>query len=261
MVKATLTGLAWTLFITVTAAGEWTGPVVAIADGDTLSVLRDNRPVKIRLWGVDCPESRQDFGTAARKFLGQHAHGKTVTVHERGRDRYGRVVTLVEVDGVNLNRALVEAGLAWVYRHYCREPERSAWDAAEADAREQRIGLWTHPHPTPPWEWRRDRRTANSPRSPAISATLAPPPALADEQGIDRMVVAANTPADTPPAPFRGNIRSRIIHVPTCSTYTAKNCVAEFPDPKLAHDAGYRPCMKCFPVSTQMMRSDPSKAA
>ena len=52
------------------AAEQFTGKVVAIADGDTIQVLREGRAVKVRLYGVDAPEKAQAFGTQARKFTG-----------------------------------------------------------------------------------------------------------------------------------------------------------------------------------------------
>jgi micrococcal nuclease len=47
---------------------EFSGKVIGISDGDTITVLRDRSPVKIRLHGIDCPETRQDFGTRAKSF-------------------------------------------------------------------------------------------------------------------------------------------------------------------------------------------------
>lgn len=259
--RKSLLWLCMTLILSVAGAAEaWSGKVVAVADGDTLSVLRDGQSVKIRLWGIDCPESRQDFGTAAKKFLGQQAHGKTATVHERGRDRYGRVVAVVEVDGAGLNHALIEAGLAWVYRQYCREPEHSAWEAVEANAREQQLGLWAHPHPVPPWEWRRDHSAARATRSPTNRDAHTFPPSLAKERQTDGDDGAARMSAVASTASLRGNIRSRIVHAPTCSAYTAKNCVREFSDPDSADGAGFRPCKKCLAAPTPRSIT-PSKAA
>jgi hypothetical protein len=47
---------------------QFSGKVVALADGDTLSVLRDGKAAKVRLWGIDTPEKAQAFGTRARQF-------------------------------------------------------------------------------------------------------------------------------------------------------------------------------------------------
>jgi endonuclease YncB( thermonuclease family) len=112
------------LFI-LTAAGlygqDFTGKVVGITDGDTIRVMHDGSAQKIRLWGIDCLESKQPFGTRAKQFTGGLASGKVVNVRVRDRDRYHRTVAEVILpDGRNLNREFVRAGLAWWYQRYAR---------------------------------------------------------------------------------------------------------------------------------------------
>lgn len=85
------------------------GKVVGISDGDTITVLTDEkRQVKIRLYGVDCPESKQAYGTRARQSSSGHVFGKRVRVEVADTDRYGRTVGIVTgPDGTVLNRALI----------------------------------------------------------------------------------------------------------------------------------------------------------
>lgn len=71
---------------------EFTARVVAITDGDTIRVTRDDRSIPVRLNGIDCPEKGQPFGTRAKQFTADLAFGKTVTVQVRDTDRYGRTV-------------------------------------------------------------------------------------------------------------------------------------------------------------------------
>ncbi len=76
------------------------------------------------------------------------------------RDRYGRIVGFVIVDGHDVNLEQVKTGMAWFYRYYQRElsPEdRERYAKAEDQARTDRLGLWQDKHPIPPWEWRRQR--------------------------------------------------------------------------------------------------------
>ena len=81
-----------------------TGKVVAIADGDTLTVLdASNRQHKIRLDGIDAPESSQDFGSRAKQSLSDLVFGKTVTVISSKKDRYGRTLGKVTLDGRDIN--------------------------------------------------------------------------------------------------------------------------------------------------------------
>jgi len=134
----------------------WTGRCVGVADGDTIRVMHAGKAEKIRLYGIDCPERTQDFGTRARQFTSGMVFEKTVTVQPVDRDRYGRTVAWVSLEGKSVNRALLEAGLAWWYRQHAakdRDLER-----LEQTARKQRIGLWSQPKPIPPWKFRREER-------------------------------------------------------------------------------------------------------
>ena len=149
--------------------------MVAIADGDTITVLHAGKQEKVRLYGIDCPEKKQAFGTRARQFTGELAFQKKVTVRVKDTDRYGRLVgEVVLPDGRVLNRELVRAGLAWWYRQYAAratELERLQ-DEAQAAGR----GLWADPKCIPPWEFRKKGRaksqTGISPRSPLICCNL-----------------------------------------------------------------------------------------
>src|SRR5437867_1132760 len=100
-------------------AEQFTGKVVGISDGDTISVLREGKAVKVRLYGIDAPEKAQAFGTKAQQFTGERAFQHTVTVVIHATDRYGRLVgDVLFPDGRTLNHELVRAGLAWWYRQY-----------------------------------------------------------------------------------------------------------------------------------------------
>src|SRR5262245_32825222 len=92
----------------IPAADEFSGTVVGISDGDTITVLRERTPVKVRLRGIDCPETGQDFGSRAKMITSELAFGKVVHVYPRQRDRSGRTVAdVILPDGRNLSRELV----------------------------------------------------------------------------------------------------------------------------------------------------------
>src|SRR5215475_14768406 len=94
-----------------------TGKVVGVSDGDTITVLdASNQQHKIRLEGIDAPESNQDFGSRAKQSLSDLVFGKTVTVTSEAKDMYGRVLGDVTVDGKNVNLEQVRRGMAWFYR-------------------------------------------------------------------------------------------------------------------------------------------------
>jgi len=73
-------------------------------------------------------------------------------------DRYGRIVALVSVGNLNINRHLIEYGYAWVFPRYCKEPFCSEWKEVEAQARKAKKGLWKYPNPVPPWEYRQTKK-------------------------------------------------------------------------------------------------------
>lgn len=140
---------------------QFSGVVVSIADGDTLTVLRAGRQEKVRLYGIDCPEKKQPFGTRARQFTGQLAFKKTVTVRVKDRDRYGRTVgEVVLPDGKVLNHELVREGLAWWYRDYAAGDVQLAW--LEEEARSAGRGIWSDSRAVPPWEYRKRGRAAGA---------------------------------------------------------------------------------------------------
>lgn len=139
----------------------WEGRVVAVADGDTITVepVKGGDRVKVRLYGIDCPEGKQPSGQAAKGFVSDVALYKVVDVEvaPQGKDRYGRTVAIVAVMGAGvLQELLLDAGLAWVYPQYCKDC--ADWYALEANARKAQRGLWQIKDPVPPWEWRKRQK-------------------------------------------------------------------------------------------------------
>jgi len=132
------------------------GKVIAITDGDTIQVLVDREPVKVRLWGIDAPEHDQAFGTRSQQALAASVFGKVVDVEVRGRDRYGRTLGVIRSGPSNANLEQVRTGMAWWYQKYA--PKAAEYSNAETAARQARRGLWADTDPTPPWEFRRDKR-------------------------------------------------------------------------------------------------------
>lgn len=117
-----LIALLLTLCCAISHAATIKGKVVAVADGDTITVLDANKVQhKIRLAGIDAPEKTRPFGQASRQSLSDLVHGKTVTVDTEKADRYGREVGKILVDGMDANLAQVKRGLAWHYKAYARE--------------------------------------------------------------------------------------------------------------------------------------------
>lgn len=125
--------------------------VIGIADGDTLTVLHDQKPLKIRLADIDAPEKKQAFGQASKQSLSDMCFGKDATYRAQAIDKYGRTAARVTCAGIDANRAQVELGMAWAYTQYNRD---GGLPAVQAAARSSRKGLWADKAPMPPWEFR-----------------------------------------------------------------------------------------------------------
>ncbi|BBL73997.1 hypothetical protein MishRS11D_10950 [Methylomagnum ishizawai] len=132
-------------------AADWTGKVVGVHDGDTLTVMQNGKGTKVRLVEIDAPESDQDYGQRSKQSLSDLCFGKDATVQDQGRDKYGRTLGRVACNGVDANLKQAEQGMAWFYVQYGHDP---AIRAAEEKARADGAGLWADANPTPPWEYR-----------------------------------------------------------------------------------------------------------
>ena len=143
-------------------ADEIAGKVIGIADGDTLTILVDKTPVKVRLAEIDTPEMGQPFGNRAKQALSELVFGEHVTVVVIDRDRYGRDVGRVYTGELDVNKELVRRGLAWAYLQYQTD---ESFSALEAEARTAHRGLWAGPESErkPPWLWRREGDSSADP--------------------------------------------------------------------------------------------------
>lgn len=141
---------------------EITGRVIKNHDGDTVKLQTDEKGIlTIRLSGADTPETGQAYWRVARDNLRNQVAGNPVTVWCYKRDRNDREVCHVTVNGSDPGLALVKQGLGWYAFMFASEltPKmRVAYQAAEAQAREQGLGLWQEPGPMPPWKCRKLRK-------------------------------------------------------------------------------------------------------
>jgi endonuclease YncB( thermonuclease family) len=150
-------------------AADLLGQVVGIQDGDTLTLLTpERRQVRVRLYGIDAPESRQPYGTRAQQELSALVFRKQVLVTVEDTDHYGRTVGRIWVDRPDVNAELVRRGAAWVYRQYNRDP---ALPPLEAEARQAKRGLWALPagEQVPPWVWWRNGGRATATVQPSAA--------------------------------------------------------------------------------------------
>jgi endonuclease YncB( thermonuclease family) len=146
--------LAAVLLLTGAGAPSALQQVVAVHDGDTLTVLEPGGArVRVRLFEIDSPERGQPWADEARAVLRGLVANKYVRVESLDTDQYGRSLARVFRGELEVNRELVRRGAAWVYRSARNDSLR----ALEQEARGAKRGLWALPEAerVPPWEWRR----------------------------------------------------------------------------------------------------------
>jgi endonuclease YncB( thermonuclease family) len=132
----------------------FTAKVIRIVDGDTMEVLYQNQPIKIRLAHIDCPEKRghQPFGNKAKQALSDLCFGQLVTVQGQKYDRYKRLIAVVINQNKQvLNQEMIKLGMAWHFKKYSSDP---LYAQLEINARKNKIGLWQDSTAVAPWDWR-----------------------------------------------------------------------------------------------------------
>ena len=143
------------IFLPILSFAQLKGKVIKVADGDTFTILTENKEqVKIRLFGIDCPESKQDYGNKAKQHVSDLCFGKEVYIEEKGKDRYKRTLGIAYVDTININESLLKCGLAWHYRRYYDSKE---YAELEQQARKSKINIWSMKEPVAPWIHRKKK--------------------------------------------------------------------------------------------------------
>ncbi len=146
------------LILNVAHAKTIEGLVVGVSDGDTITVLDDQRTTyKIRLQGIDAPEKKQAFGEKSHQNLYALVHSKQVRVDYDKEDKYGRIVGKVMMADVDVCLQQLQAGMAWHYKKYQNEqsaPDRDLYSATELKSKSLKLGLWADPSPQAPWDFR-----------------------------------------------------------------------------------------------------------
>lgn len=137
---------------------------VKVSDGDTLNVQKVENGkfvgeiVKIRMFGIDAPEKTQDYGIESKQALEKLVNGKTLEIEEKNRDRYGRTVAVVYVNGKNVNEEMVKNGNAWWYQEYDKKDTKM--QAYQENAKKNKLGLFGKKEYVEPWNYRKEKKAA-----------------------------------------------------------------------------------------------------
>lgn len=160
--------LAFYLFLIIqpSQAASFSGKVLAVIDGDTIVVAAGKKEkAKIRLVGIDAPESEQSMGKESKKALSAMVSGKQVTVRWEKKDDYGRFIGDIYVGKLWVNQRMVALGWAWHYKNYSKDKRLAE---AQKTAKEDLKGIWVDKTALPPWDWRKRNkqpsRNASSPK-------------------------------------------------------------------------------------------------
>ena len=128
--------------------------VEKIIDGDTVYATLEGKPYKLRLTEIDAPERDQPFGRQSKVFLRELLKDGEFDADISGKDQYGRYLARLYDNGVDINRKMVNEGMAWVYDFYVTD---KTFYKNQQSAQQEKKGIWSKRFPAPPWEWRRAR--------------------------------------------------------------------------------------------------------
>ena len=137
-------------------AASLSGKVVEVNSGDVITIFNLNRPVRIKLLGVDAPEMNQAFGDVAKKHLSDLVFDKAVLVEYSGiaadRSLSGRVL----LNNADIGAQMIRDGVAWFDPSggmRLQPTDRDVYQQSEQAARSERRGLWQAENPMAPWEF------------------------------------------------------------------------------------------------------------
>lgn len=229
--------------------GAVNAKVIKVVDGDTLQVLYQKKISTVRVLLIDTPETHhpklgvQPYGPEASAYAHQLLDGKTVALElakNGGRDKYGRILAYVFVDGKSFEELQLASGLARVA--YIYPPNTKYVDqyrAIEAQAKEKKIGIWSvngyaeangfHPEVMKGTEAYKEIQKsgdqASSTDSESTTAGQISPTQVGDCNGA-----------------IKGNISSRgkIYHMPSDQYYKVTKAEICFKSRKDAEKAGFR---------------------
>lgn len=125
--------------------------VVRVIDGDTIEI--DKNKERIRLYGIDAPELKQSFGEKSKQALETLIAEKHIQIIPKGKDKYDRILAVVEFKGKDINKLMVSWGYAWANSYYS-----DLYLEEQNNAKANKMGLWKEDKPIEPYKWRKQQR-------------------------------------------------------------------------------------------------------
>lgn len=129
-----------------------TATIIRIVDGDTVDVLLNRKKERVRIIGIDAPESVapqreiECYGPEAseylKKILPMQSQVQLLPEPKDNRDRYGRLLRYIELEQIDVGAQMIQAGYAKSYRKFSH-PRKRAYSSLENTAFDSRLGLWS----------------------------------------------------------------------------------------------------------------------
>jgi len=157
------------LYCVEVRAASLFGRVIEVQSGDAITIFNLNRPVRVKLLGVDAPELDQAFGDVARKHLSDLIYDKSVTVEYSGISADGSIAGRVLLNSADIGAQMIRDGVAWfdpgaVSR--LSTTDCDVYQQSEQAAHNERRGLWQEENPIAPWDF---VRAAAERKNPVVS--------------------------------------------------------------------------------------------
>jgi micrococcal nuclease len=183
------------------------GKVIEVNSGDVITIFNLNRPVRIKLLGVDAPEMDQAFGDVAKKHLADLVYDRTVVVEYAGIAADKSLIGRVLLGSADIGAQMIRDGAAWVdpgTQHRLSAADRDVYQQSEQAARGERRGLWQQENPEAPWEFVKagaSRKTRVAPLNEVASARKPAPDRMTPE--LTSLTLLASRLAASAPQPAR----------------------------------------------------------
>ena len=151
------------------------GKVIEVNSGDVITIFNLNRPVRVKLLGVDAPELSQSFGDVAKKHLSDLVFDKAVLVNYGGIGADSSLTGRVLLNDADIGAQMIRDGAAWfdaINGDRLDATNRDIYQQSELAARSERRGLWQEANPVAPWEF---VKAENLKKQPVVSLKASEP--------------------------------------------------------------------------------------
>jgi endonuclease YncB( thermonuclease family) len=180
------------------------GKVIEVNSGDVITITNLNRPVRVKLMGVDAPEMNQAFGDVARKHLSDLVFEKSVVVEYAGIAADSSLTGRVLLNDADIGAQMIRDGAAWFdpsNGNRLSPTNQEVYQQSEQAARGERRGLWQDENPVAPWEFMKAEATRRNPPAKEAVAEAKPRRSGPVPELSNLSLIAARMNAAPPPGP------------------------------------------------------------